>query len=91
MMVHYRGNESLIFAEKVQNWIMPSILFNAKELETFLSSLKYSSSRKLKSNVVDKISDCYCNSTYVGQTIRHLSIRIDRHMKEDKPIGQLLG
>ena len=29
-----------------------------------------------------------CNSTSVGQTIRHLATRVDEHRKGDCPVGQ---
>ena len=34
---------------------------------------------------------CYeCNSTYVGQTVGQLTAGIDKHRKEDSPLGQHL-
>ena len=42
--------------------------------------------------MVYKLTCSGCNSTYVGQTVRHLATRFDEHRKGDSPVGQhLLG
>ena len=38
--------------------------------------------------MVDKLLCSGCNSTYVGQTVRHLATRVDDHRKWDSPVGQ---
>ena len=37
--------------------------------------------------MVYKLSFSGCNSTYVGQTVRHLTTRIEEHKKADSPVG----
>ena len=37
--------------------------------------------------MVYKLSFSGCNSTYVGQTVRHLITRIEEHKKADSPVG----
>ena len=37
-----------------------------------------------------KITCSGCNSTYVGQTVRHLATRVDEHRIGDSPVGQHL-
>ena len=37
-----------------------------------------------------KLKCCGCNSTYVGQTVRHLATRVDEHCKGDSAVGQHL-
>ena len=37
-----------------------------------------------------KLTFSGCNSTYVGQTVRHLATRVDEHRKGDSPVGQHL-
>ena len=38
----------------------------------------------LKSNVVYKFNCARCNSCYIGETTRHISTRINEHLKTDK-------
>ena len=37
-----------------------------------------------------KLTCSGCNSTYVGQSVRHLATRGDEHRKVDSPVGQHL-
>ena len=37
-----------------------------------------------------KLTCSGCNSTDVGQTVRHLATRVDEHRKGDFPVGQYL-
>ena len=34
-----------------------------------------------------KVTCSGCNSTYVGQTVRHLATSVDEHRKGDSPVG----
>ena len=64
MVVQYRGNENLMFANKVRNIKKaPSIVFNTRKLEICLPPLKFSLSRELKSNVFYNYSCCGWSST----------------------------
>ena len=38
--------------------------------------------------MVYRFECCGCKSIYVGQTVRHLTTRIEEHRKEDTPVGQ---
>ena len=40
--------------------------------------------------MVYKLTSGGCNSTYVGQTFRHLATRVDVQRKRDSPVGQHL-
>ena len=60
------------------------IIFTTRKLKTCMPSLKSSFSRK----VVYRLECCECKSIYVGQTVRHLTTRIEEHRKEDTPVGQ---
>ena len=40
--------------------------------------------------MVYKLTCSGCNSTYVGQTVRHLATRVDDHRKGVSPVGQYL-
>ena len=52
--------------------------------------MKSSFDKNLKSHVVDKVTSNRCNSTDVGQTIRHVSKRISKHQNKDSAAGQQL-
>ena len=40
--------------------------------------------------MVYKLTCSECNSTYVGQTVRHLATRVDERRNGDSPVGQNL-
>ena len=80
LMVQYRGNHSQTLA------IL--IIFTTRKLKTCMPSLKSSFSSELKSKVVYRLECCGCKYIYVGQTVRHLTTRIEEHRKEDTPVGQ---
>ena len=57
------------------------------KLQPCLDSLKSAFSNDLKSRVVYKLSCSGHTSTYVGQTVRHLTTKIKEHKKADSPLG----
>ena len=57
-------------------------------MKTCMPSIKSSFSSELKLKVVYRLEFCGCKSIYVGQTVRHLTTRIEEHRKEDTPVGQ---
>ena len=59
-------------------------------MKTCLPSLNFSFARELRSKVAYKLTCSGFNSTYVGQTVRHLATRVDEHRKGDSPVGQHL-
>ena len=75
---------------KVSANIRGTIIFTTRKMKTCLPSLKTSFARKLRSKVAYKLTCSGCNSTYVGQTVRHLATRIDEYRKRVSPIGQHL-
>ena len=81
MGFNYRSNENLLFASRMRNLIKELIVFNTRKLIACLLSLQSSISPELKSKVVYKISYCGCNSNYIVQSVRHLTIRIDEHRR----------
>ena len=90
LTMQYRGNPSQLLAAKV--WLISGaqIIFTTRKLKTCLPSLKTSFARELRSKMVYKLTCSGCNSTYVGQTVRHLATRVDEHRKGDSPVGQHL-
>ena len=63
------------------------MVFTKRKLESCLPSLKSAFSNYLKSRVVYKFSCNGCFSTYVVQTVRHLTTRIEENKKTDSPVG----
>ena len=88
LMVQYRGNHSQTLEKKVRDITNALIIFTTRKLKTFMPSLKSSFSSELKSKVVYRLECCGCKSIYVGQTVRHLTTRIEEHRKEDTPVEQ---
>ena len=86
-MVQYRGNQSQYFANKLQKLTNVQVVFTTRKLESCLLSLKSAFSNDLKSRVVCKLLFSGRTSTYVGQTVRHLTTRIEEHKKTDSPVG----
>ena len=88
--MQYRGNPSQLLAAKVQLISGAKIIFTLRKLKTCVPSLKTSFARELRSKMVYKLTCSGCNSTYVGQTVRHLATRVDEHCKSDYPVRQHL-
>ena len=88
--MQYRGNPSQLLAAKVRLISGAKIIFTPRKLKTCLPSLKTSFARELRSKMVYKLKCSGCNSTYVGQTVRHLATRVDEHYKSDYPVRQHL-
>ena len=87
LMVQYRGNQSQYFANSLRKLTNVQVVFTTRTLESCLPSLKSAFSNDLKSRVVYKLSCSGCTSTYVLQTVRHLTTRIEEHKKADSPVG----
>ena len=85
--MQYRGNQSQCFANRLRKLTNVQVVFTTRKLESCLPSLKSAFSNDLKLRVVYKLSCSGCTSTYVGQTVRHLTTRIEEHKKADSPVG----
>ena len=81
--MQYRGNPSQLLAAKFRQISGAQIIFTTRKLKT-------SFARELKSKVVYKLLCSECNSTYVGQTVRHFATRVDEHRKGDSTVVQHL-
>ena len=88
--MQYRGNPSQLLAAKVRQISGAQTIFTTRKLKTWLPSLKTSFARELRSKVVYKLLCSGCNTTYVGQTVRHLATRVDEHRKGDSTVEQHL-
>ena len=87
LMVQYRGNHSQYFANGLRKLTNVQVVFTTRKLESCLRSLKSAFSNDLKSRVVYKLSCSGCTYTYVGPTVRHLTITIEEHKNADSPVG----
>ena len=86
-LMQYRGNLSVRLKQKLQKISRLNVIFTTRKLKTCVPSLKSSFDKDLKSHVVYEISCSGCESTYVGQTCRHVTTRIAEHQKLDSPVG----
>ena len=87
LMVQYRGKQSQYFANRLRKLTNVQVVFTTRKLESCLPTLKSAFSNDLKSRMVYKLSCSGCTSTNVGQTVRHLTTRIEEHKKADSPAG----
>ena len=80
--LQYRGKVTENIAMKFKRLNAPcKIIMTTKKTKTIMPSLKPTVPKMLQSGVVYQISCPRCNSSYVGQTVRHLS----RRFKVDRP------
>ena len=86
----YRGNLSQLLAVTIWQISGAQKKFTTRKLKTSLSSLKTFFSRELRTKGVYRLPCSQFNSTYVGQTVRHLATRVDEHRKGDSPVRQHL-
>ena len=85
--LEYRGKATEDFANKIRK-LIPSVnvYFTTTKLKNVLPNLKCSVPLTLKSNVVYKVSCPGCCRAYIGQTTRHLSVRINEHSFKGTPV-----
>ena len=80
-VMQYRGNASDVLAKQLKSFQVHSI-FTTLKMKDFLPSLKCEVPLVLKSRVVYELTCPGCKSRYVGQTVRHLTTRLNEHRKE---------
>ena len=81
LILQYRGNKSDQFSKKLRRTVEVSTIFTTRKLKTALPSLKSPIPKMFLSNVVYQITCPGCQSSYVGQTTRHLTTRIQEHAR----------
>ena len=85
--VNYRGKPTEQLAKSFRKLNAPcSVIMTTKKMKFALPSLKPQVPRMLQSNVVYKICCPRCNSSYVGQTTRHLQRRFKEHTGNRGPV-----
>ncbi len=86
--VQYRGNVTDKFDKSLKKINAPcKIVKTLKKTKHVLPSLKAKVEKELKSMVVYQIQCSRCESSYVGQTARHLITRIKEHRNVNTPVG----
>ena len=85
--IAYRGHptEKLVKSFKKMNAPCKFVL-TMKKTKNFLPSLKPVVPKMLQNNVVYKIKCPGCESSYVGQTVRHLQRRFKEHLGNKGPV-----
>ena len=79
--MNFRGKPTEKFAMSLKKLNAPCrIIMTLNKTKAALPSLKVKVPKMLQSNVVYKISCSRCDSSYVGQTARHLQQRYREHM-----------
>ena len=79
--ITYRGKPTEQLAKSFKKLNAPcNIIMKTKKTKYVLPSLKPVVPKMLQSAVVYKISCPGCNSSYVGQTVRHLQRRFQEHV-----------
>ena len=89
LFIQYRGKASEHFAKDLYKIRAPCrVIFTLRKLKTVLPSLKPPISQMLKSKVVYQITCPGCNASYVGQTSRHLTTRLNEHLTRKGPVKE---
>ena len=91
LFVQYRGKASEHYAKDLRRINAPCrVIFTLRKLKTVLPSLKPPIDQLLKSKVVYQIKCPGCNASYVGQTCRHLTTRLNEHLTRKGPVKEHL-
>ena len=89
LFVQYRGKASEHYANDLGRINAPCrVIFTLRKLKTVLPSLKPPIDHLLKSKVVYQIKCPGCNASYVGQTSRHLTTRLNEHLTRKGPVKE---
>ena len=79
--INYRGKATDKLAHSYKKLNAPcKVIMTTRKIKTCLPSLKPSVPRMLLSNVVYQLVCSGCESSYVGQTVRHIQSRVREHL-----------
>ena len=85
--VNYRGKLTERLAKSFRKLNAPcKVIMTLKKIRNFLPALKPPIPKMLQNNVVYKILCPRCESSYVGQTVRHLQQRFREHVGNKGPM-----
>ena len=87
LRVQYRGKSTDDYARALHKINAPcTMVMTLRKLKTALPSLKPPTEKILKSGIVYEIQCPRCKACYVGQTGRHLQVRLREHLLRDGPV-----
>ena len=86
--LQYRGTVSDKFRRRLNNITRAPVIFTTRKLKTAFPSLKSKIPSHLCSNVVNHITLLGCSASFVGQTTRHLTTRLNEHSLISTPVGE---
>ena len=88
LSVQYRGRDTDNLVRRLSKLPTPiRTVLTLRKMKTVLPSLKPFVPTLLRSRVVYKITCPGCESSYVGQTVRHLKTRLAEHKNINAPVG----
>ena len=90
LILQYGGDKSDQFSKKLRRAVEVSTVFTTRKLKTALPSLKSPIPKMFLSNVVYQSTSPGCQSSYVGQTTRLLTTRIQEHARPASQVGSHL-
>ena len=90
MTIQYRGVLSDQLASKLRSKTDTKLIFTMKKLKTALPSLKSKVDKMVRSHVVYEIKCPGCKASYVGQTARQMTRRLQEHCNTSSPLGKHL-
>lgn len=87
IFLQYRGKVTENFERMLKRINAPcKIVTTIRKMKTVLPSLKAPVDKALRSGLVYKITCSRCQSCYVGQTTRHLLVRVREHKRSGTPV-----
>ena len=84
----YRGRVSEQFGKNLKKLCNINVVFTTKKLRSCLMSLKAAVPVALKSKVIYEILCPSCGRAYIGQTARHLQVRVKEHGRKGSPLHE---
>ena len=88
LKLEYRGRVTDNVVRRLSQGITPiRAVITLRKLKTALPSLKLPVPKVLQSRIVYQMTYPGCASSYVGQTVRHLKVRLAEHGNPKLPVG----
>ena len=89
IFLQYRGNVTEDYCRSLRNCKAPCTpVLTLRKLRTVLPSLKASVEKRIRSDLVYKITCPRCRACYIGQTNQYLTDRFHQHLKPSQPVGK---
>ena len=88
VVLQYRGHDSDELAKRLKKSANVTTIFTLRKMKTALPSLKSKIPKMFCSNVVYEVICPGCQSSYVGQTTRHLTTRMREHSRPPSHVAE---